>query len=94
VDQLLLFVLDLLLRGGLFDFMEHFEKTVTHLKLNHDSALFAWYSFSYRLYVAAVFISTFPRFAFLLYQIGPKDDVNEFLRASSEVEVVRGGTKS
>ena len=46
-----LFVVDLMLRGGLFDLMEHFDLHVGRLRLNQSSHAFSWFSFLYRIYI-------------------------------------------
>jgi hypothetical protein len=44
------FTIDLMLRGGLFDFMQHFDLHVSHLYLNRAARWFVWYSFVYRMF--------------------------------------------
>jgi len=50
-----LFVLDLFLRGGLFDFMEHFDLKIGQFKINHGHIWYSLVAFSYRLYIPLVF---------------------------------------
>ena len=44
------FALDLVLRGGFFDIMEHFELAVTQLHMNRKLRWFVWYCFVFRIY--------------------------------------------
>jgi hypothetical protein len=44
------FTIDLMLRGGLFDFMQHFDLRATHLYLNRQAPWFVWYSFVFRMF--------------------------------------------
>jgi len=44
------FALDLVLRGGFFDIMEHFELAITHLHMNRKLRWFVWYCFIFRIY--------------------------------------------
>jgi hypothetical protein len=46
----LLFTLDLVLRGGFFDFMQHFDLHVTALHLNRANPWFVWYAFVFRMF--------------------------------------------
>lgn len=45
-----LFALDLVLRGGFFDIMEHFDLGVSTVYLNRGMRWFVWYSFVFRMY--------------------------------------------
>jgi hypothetical protein len=46
----LLFTLDLVLRGGFFDFMQHFDLHVTALHMNRANPWFVWYAFVFRMF--------------------------------------------
>jgi hypothetical protein len=50
------FTIDLMLRGGLFDFMQHFDMRVTHLYLNRQNPWFVWYSFIFRMFYGLTLI--------------------------------------
>ncbi len=50
------FTIDLMLRGGLFDFMQHFDLRVTHLLLNRKLPWFVWYSFVFRMFYGLTLI--------------------------------------
>jgi hypothetical protein len=45
-----LFTLDLVLRGGFFDFMQHFDLAATHLTMNRQMHWFVWYAFVFRMF--------------------------------------------
>ena len=45
-----LFTLDLVLRGGFFDFMQHFDMTLSHVGMNRKTRGFVWYAFMFRMF--------------------------------------------
>ncbi len=45
-----LFTMDLVLRGGFFDFMQHFDLTLSHVYMNRKIRGFVWYSFIFRMF--------------------------------------------
>ncbi|MGE0628284.1 MAG: hypothetical protein AB7O43_10700 [Hyphomicrobiaceae bacterium] len=45
-----LFTLDLVLRGGFFDFMQHFDLRLSHVEMNRGMRWFVWYSFVFRMF--------------------------------------------
>ena len=45
-----LFTLDLVVRGGFFDFMQHFDVSLSHLHMNREMRWFVWYAFVYRMF--------------------------------------------
>ncbi len=45
-----MFSLDLVLRGGFFDFMQHFDLRLSHVEMNRDLRFFVWYAFMFRLF--------------------------------------------
>ncbi len=45
-----LFTLDLVLRGGFFDFMQHFDMTLSHIQMNRSTRGFVWYAFIFRMF--------------------------------------------
>lgn len=47
-----LFALDLVLRGGFFDFMQHFDLSVSHYGMNRTMRYFVWYAFVFRMFYA------------------------------------------
>ncbi len=50
------FALDLVLRGGFFDIMEHFELSVTAIYMNRALRWFVWYAFVFRIYYGLTLI--------------------------------------
>ena len=44
-----MFTLDLVLRGGFFDFMQHFDLSLSHLQMNRQLRWFVWYAFAFRM---------------------------------------------
>jgi len=50
------FALDLVLRGGFFDIMEHFDLTVTVYAMNRALRWFVWYCFVFRIYYGLTLI--------------------------------------
>ena len=51
-----LFCLDLVLRGGFFDFMQHFDLSLTHLQMNRNLRLFVWYAFVFRMVYGLILV--------------------------------------
>ncbi len=45
-----LFALDLVLRGGFFDIMQHFNLSVTPVQMNRQAPWFVWYAFVFRMF--------------------------------------------
>lgn len=46
----MLFALDLVLRGGFFDFMQHFDLRISHVWMNKKAWGFVWYAFVFRMF--------------------------------------------
>ena len=68
--SVLLYQLDLMLRGALFDFMEHTHRSVSPIALNQNATAFVYYTLLFRMFVAVyVFSSVFrvARFMFRLW---------------------------
>ena len=64
-----LFALDLVLRGGLFDVMEHFELRITSLYINKGSYGFWFYSFIFRMFYGVTLIKIIISFAWIYGKI-------------------------
>jgi hypothetical protein len=64
-----LFVLDLVLRGGFFDIMEHFDLHMTHLQMNWGSRWFIWYCFIFRTYYGLTLIKILYSFVWIYGKI-------------------------
>ena len=56
--SVLLYQLDLMLRGALFDFMEHTHRSVSPISVNQRATTFVYYTLAFRMFVAAYFISS------------------------------------
>jgi hypothetical protein len=61
--SVLLYQLDLMLRGALFDFMEHTHRSVSPISVNQRATAFVYYTLAFRMFVAAYFISSLFRVA-------------------------------
>jgi hypothetical protein len=44
-----MFALDLVVRGALFDVMQHFDLRISPVSLNRSATWFVWYSFAFRM---------------------------------------------
>ncbi len=63
------FTIDLMLRGGLFDFMQHFDLRVSHLYLNRQVTWFVWYSFVFRMFYGLTLIRILFSLAWILAKV-------------------------
>ncbi len=63
------FTIDLMLRGGLFDFMQHFDMRATHLYLNRQNPWFVWYSFVFRMFYGLTLIRLLFSLAWVLAKV-------------------------
>lgn len=59
------FALDLVLRGGFFDIMEHFELSVSAVYMNRAMRWFVWYCFVFRMYYGLTLIRIAVSFAWI-----------------------------
>ena len=64
-----LFSLDLVLRGGFFDVMEHFELRITTLYINKGAVFFWIYSFIFRIFFGLTLIKILISFAWIYRKI-------------------------
>jgi len=60
-----LFALDLVLRGGFFDVMEHFELGVSPVTMNRKQFWFVWYAFVFRMFFGLTLIKMFISFVWI-----------------------------
>jgi hypothetical protein len=65
-----LFALDLVLRGGFFDFMQHFDLHVTGLHMNRGAPWFVWYAFVFRMFYGLTLIKILFSFVWICGKIG------------------------
>lgn len=63
------FTIDLMLRGGLFDFMQHFDLRATHLYLNRAMPWFVWYSFVFRMFFGFTLVRLLFSLAWVLAKV-------------------------
>lgn len=59
------FALDLVLRGGFFDIMEHFDLSVSVVLMNRALRWFVWYCFVFRIYYGLTLIRIAVSFAWI-----------------------------
>jgi len=64
-----LFGLDLVLRGGFFDVMEHFDLRISPLYINKGSYFFWFYSFIFRMFYGVTLIKIIISFAWIYGKI-------------------------
>jgi hypothetical protein len=60
-----MFCLDLVLRGGFFDIMEHFELRVTALYMLRGQTWFWWYAFVFRMFYGLTLLKMLFSFAWI-----------------------------
>ena len=53
-----LYQLDLMLRGALFDFMEHTRQSISPIAVNHNATAFLYYTLMFRMFVAIYVMSS------------------------------------
>jgi len=56
--SVLMYQLDLMLRGALFDFMEHTHRSVSPIAINQNGTAFVYYTLLFRMFVAVYVISS------------------------------------
>lgn len=64
-----LFAIDLMLRGGFFDIMEHFDLGVSPILMNRRSFWFVWYAFIFRMFYAMALIKILISFVWIYGKI-------------------------
>jgi hypothetical protein len=53
-----LYQLDLMLRGALFDFMEHTQRSISPVRINQNATAFVYYTLLFRMFVAIYVVSS------------------------------------
>jgi hypothetical protein len=53
-----LYQLDLMLRGALFDFMEHMRQSISPVAVNRNATAFLYYTLLFRMFVAIYVMSS------------------------------------
>jgi hypothetical protein len=56
--SVLFYQLDLMLRGGLFDFMEHTQRSISPIRINQSATAFVYYTLLFRMFVAVYVLSS------------------------------------
>ncbi|MCC7251504.1 hypothetical protein [Hyphomicrobium sp.] len=78
-----LFTFDILLKGALFDIIEHYHGSVSPIALNYSSYGYCFYSLIFRLYVSLIFIGSAIKILVLLGEIDAirrsKDELTKFI---------------
>lgn len=64
-----LFTIDLVLRGGFFDIMEHFSLGVSPITMNRKVFWFVWYAFVFRMFYALTLIKILISFVWIYGKI-------------------------
>jgi hypothetical protein len=58
-----LYQLDLMLRGALFDFMEHTQRSISPIRIDQNATAFVYYTLLFRMFVAIYVVSSLFRVA-------------------------------
>src|SRR5215468_2212958 len=66
--SVLFYQIDLMLRGGLFDFMEHTQRSVSPITINRNATAFVYYTLLFRMFVAIYVISSVFRVARFVFR--------------------------
>ena len=66
--SVLFYQIDLMLRGALFDFMEHTQRTVSPITINRHATAFVYYTLLFRMFVAVYVISSVFRVARFVFR--------------------------
>jgi hypothetical protein len=56
--SVILYQVDLMLRGALFDFMEHTHRSVSPITVNQNATAFVYYTLIFRMFVAMYVMSS------------------------------------
>ncbi len=65
-----LFTLDLVLRGGFFDFMQHFDMSLSHVAMYRQNSRFVWYAFLFRMFFGLTMLKILLSFLWIIAKIG------------------------
>ena len=56
--SVILYQLDLMARGALFDFMEHTHRSISTITINQNATAFVYYTLMFRMFVAVYVLIT------------------------------------
>jgi hypothetical protein len=65
-----LFTMDLVLRGGFFDFMQHFDMSLSHVSMYRPNRRFVWYAFLFRMFFGLTMLKILLSFLWIIMKIG------------------------
>ena len=74
-----LFTLDLVLRGGFFDFMQHFDMSLSHIYMNRQVRGFVWYAFIFRMFYGLTMFKILLSFLWIYGKISVNRDLRREL---------------
>jgi hypothetical protein len=77
----MLFALDLVLRGGFFDFLQHFDLRLSQVWMNRAAWAFVWYAFVFRMFFALTLLRILISFFWIYGKIQRARDANRKLDA-------------
>jgi hypothetical protein len=75
----MLFALDLVLRGGFFDFMQHFDWGISHVWMNRKAYGFVWYAFVFRMFFGLTLLRIIISFIWIYGKIRRMKEANKNL---------------
>lgn len=73
----MIFALDLVLRGGFFDFMQHFDVGVSHAWMNRKAWGFVWYAFIFRMFFGLTLLRIIISFIWIYGKIRRMKEVSK-----------------
>ena len=65
-----MFSLDLVLRGGFFDFMQHFDVSLSHVAMYRPNHRFVWYAFLFRMFFGLTMLKILFSFLWIAVKVG------------------------
>ncbi len=81
-----LFTLDLVLRGGFFDIMEHFSLGITPVYMYRKQFWFVWYAFVFRMFFGMTMIKMLVSFVWIYGKARLAVQAHREARAAEELE--------
>jgi hypothetical protein len=75
-----LFTLDLVLRGGFFDFMQHFDVSLSHIQMNRQVRGYVWYAFIFRMFYGLTMFRILLSFLWIYGKISVNRDMRRRAR--------------
>src|SRR5262245_10770131 len=81
-----MYALDLVLRGGFFDFMQHFDVTLSHVQMNRQMRWFVWYAFIFRMFYGLTMFKILFSFLWIYGKIRLNREVQRRARAEEAAQ--------